>query len=294
MKSKRIQALLWVFLLTLSGMITYVSASTLTIGTDNDLYSWGEDVEFFGTAEPNATISILIVANSTLETVVNSTVSADEDGEYALLLTLPGGANEEIFNVTVSSDGSVASIYFVVVEDDDSTGTQEVTATEELDTNNGKKKGHNKEKGLNAAFNGLNKGKGAKHLYLYEKDPETWEIKEKGAWGKITILPHKDKYIFNAHKLQPDIAYNLINYAPGTDWTEEPDPNPWPGETSVEFGSSTANKGGNIHMKGSWEDDFGGKIWLVLSSDFNDGNGMTAWNPTSYLFEYDLLPEPQG
>jgi hypothetical protein len=31
-----------------------------------------------------------------------------------------------------------------------------------------------------------------------------------------------------------------------------------------------------------------GKVWLVLSDDY-DGNQMIGWQPTEYLFEYDLL-----
>ena len=35
-----------------------------------------------------------------------------------------------------------------------------------------------------SSSNGLNKGKND-HLYLYEKDPETWEIIEDPAWAKM-------------------------------------------------------------------------------------------------------------
>ena len=161
-----------------------------------------------------------------------------------------------------------------------------------------KGKDKQKDKHLKAAYNGLNKGNGAKHLYLYEKDPETWEIVENGSWGKITYIPKHEKFIFNGHRLEPGVAYDLINYAPGVDWSMEPYPNPWPGDNSTEIASGLANEGGNVHLKGSWNGttgeetwDIDGKVWLVPSYDFLLGTGMIGWNPTEYLFEYDLLPK---
>jgi hypothetical protein len=162
------------------------------------------------------------------------------------------------------------------------------------ESNNGKHlaKGKN---GRPAASNGLNNEKSpVQHLYLYEKDPDEWDIIDDGAFGKLTILTHKDKYIFNAHRLNPVLDYSLINYAPGTDWSEEPYPNPWPGEGSVEINSGTTNEEGNIHMKGEWDLETEGKIWLVLSDDFDsvsEPTKMIGWNPTQYLFEYDLITE---
>jgi len=161
----------------------------------------------------------------------------------------------------------------------------------------GLQKGKDKEKHLQAAFNGLNKSKGAMHLYLYEKN-ETWGIVEGGSWGKITYIPHRDKFVFNGHGLEPDVMYDLINYAPGVNWTKGDYPNPWPGANSTRIASDFANEGGNIHLKGSWsgtigEDtwDIDGKVWLVDSDDFELDTGMRLWNPTKYLFEYDLLPQ---
>lgn len=133
-----------------------------------------------------------------------------------------------------------------------------------------------------------NEKRKVKHLYLYEKDPETWQPVEDGAWGKLTILTHKDKYIFNGHGLDLDSDYSLINYAPGTDWTV-PDINPWPAADSLGIGDGATNEEGNIHIKGSLSQTLVGKMWLVLSNDFSEGTGMTGWTPTSYLFEYDLI-----
>jgi len=148
-----------------------------------------------------------------------------------------------------------------------------------------------KEKHTQSAYNGLNKGKKVIHLYLYEKDPTTWEIVENGSWAKLTILTHKDKYIFNAHELEPDDNYTLINYAPETNWTAVYNgdiPDPWPGIGSTEFTSGTVNEEGNLHLKGELDMEIDGKVWLVLSDDY-DGNQMIGWQPTEYLFEYDLL-----
>ncbi len=151
----------------------------------------------------------------------------------------------------------------------------EVESTEESGPNNGLHKGQNKENG-------------AVHLYLYEKDPETWDIVDDGSWGKLTFLPHRDKYVFNGHRLPPDAMYDFINYAPSTDWTEDPYPNPWPGDDSVSIATEKVNKGGNVHMRGTWSAEYVGKVWLVLAGDF-DESGMIGWNPTDYLFEFDLI-----
>lgn len=151
-----------------------------------------------------------------------------------------------------------------------------------------------------AADNGLNKGKSpVEHLYLFEKDPVTWEIVEEGAWAKITILTHKDKFIFNGHGLpvqeegfEDYTDYSLINYAQATVWEDEdgnlienPVPDPWT-ESDILIGSGTVNDEGNVHIKGTWESDIEGKIWLVLSEDYNDiEENLEVWNPELYLFE---------
>ncbi|MHC4642952.1 MAG: hypothetical protein ACYS32_15025 [Planctomycetota bacterium] len=118
------------------------------------------------------------------------------------------------------------------------------------------------------------------HLYLHEKDPDTWEIVEDGAWGSEL------DFVFNGHALVPGEEYTLIYY-----------PDPWPGDGLIELGSGIANDEGDVHIKESVdtgdlpaEDDEneGAKIWLILSSD-SDGSQMVGWNPMEYLFEYDLI-----
>ena len=125
----------------------------------------------------------------------------------------------------------------------------------------------------------------------------TWEIIEGGSWAKLTILTHKDKYIFNAHELEhesePYYNYTLINYAPGTNWTAVYNgdiSDPWPGDGSKNFTSGQVNEGGNLHLKGELDMEIDGKVWLVLSNDYDyAGTQMIRWQPTEYLFEYDLL-----
>lgn len=146
------------------------------------------------------------------------------------------------------------------------------------------------------------------HLYLYQKDPGTWEIVKGGAWGKMTFRTKGSTFdfVFNGHNLEPNTDYSLIYYA-----------DPWPGKgcrvcegTAGGFiAKGTSNNGGNLHLAGSVElntdlpasDDYnsgghegcphdtpclhGAKIWLVLSSDYSENPGMTAWNPDKYLFE---------
>ena len=133
------------------------------------------------------------------------------------------------------------------------------------------------------------------HLYLYEKDPDTWDIVPGGAWGKMkyNLSGPTFDYVFNGHRLEPNTDYSLIYYIePQTTW-------PTPVEV---IDSGTSNGGGNIHLGGSH--DFGhdleivyralghnsSKIWLVLTGDLSaDQTQLVGWNPTEYLFEYDLI-----
>ena len=140
--------------------------------------------------------------------------------------------------------------------------------------------------------NKINEKSNIGHLYLFEKNPETWDIAEKGAWGKLkyTLSGSEFGFAFNGHRLEPEVWYSLIYY-----------PDPWPGEGLYILGESAADEYGNIRISGlentgdmpseldeNWPD--GAKIWLVLSEDV-DGRmqSMIGWAPTEYLFEYDLL-----
>ena len=130
------------------------------------------------------------------------------------------------------------------------------------------------------------------HLYLYEKDPATWDIVEEPSWGKMKYNLSGDefKFVFNGHDLDldPEQSYSLIYY-----------PDPWPGEGLIILGEGTVNEEGNVHIMGSidtgdlpipGDENDGAKIWLVLSEDLPEVNTQwTGWNPESYLFEYDLI-----
>ena len=113
-----------------------------------------------------------------------------------------------------------------------------------------------------------------KTLYLYEKDAD-WYIVWDGAWGKMN-LRSPVRVTFNGHGLTADTDYTLIIY------------NEWPNATII--GSGTANKGGNVNIRGSAELESGDKVWLVLSCDRNDNDQFIAWNPSEYLFEHNRIP----
>lgn len=135
------------------------------------------------------------------------------------------------------------------------------------------------------------------HLYLYEKTPSgSWPIVEGGAWGKMTYNksgPTFD-YVFNGHGLIPEGSYELIYYP-------DKDGNPWPRTDIICLGSGVANVDGDVHVQNSVETDTdlpsttvdinpGAKIWLVESAAVDcTTNTMSGWNPTAYLFEYDLI-----
>jgi len=136
--------------------------------------------------------------------------------------------------------------------------------------------------GVLAGKNGQAGKSNIAHLYLYEKDPDSWDIVEDGAWGKMkyNLSGETFDFVFNGHGLDADMDYTLIVYY-GEDW---------PG-TGICLGNGMTNSGGEIHIAnsvdtGSLED---AKIWLVRSDDQECDFGMTDWNPKEYLFEYDLI-----
>ncbi|MHC4912022.1 MAG: hypothetical protein ACYTE5_03345 [Planctomycetota bacterium] len=131
----------------------------------------------------------------------------------------------------------------------------------------------------------------ATHVRLFEKDPDTWEIVEDGAWGKMKYKAAgpEFRFVFNGHALVPGEDYTLIYY-----------PDPWPGMDLICLGSDRADEDGNVHIAESVdtgdmpapedENADGAKIWLVLSADVDCNEAeMIGWSPTEYLFEYDLI-----
>ncbi len=116
------------------------------------------------------------------------------------------------------------------------------------------------------------------HVYLVEKNPDDWTIVEGGAWG---VLNYKasGKFVFNGKGLEPNTDYTLIEYPkPQDTW-------PWPVN---EMASGTSNGKGNINLEGNFDIEPGDYIWLVLTDDIVGGS-LSGWNPTEYLFEYDVI-----
>jgi hypothetical protein len=134
--------------------------------------------------------------------------------------------------------------------------------------------------------------------------PGPWPVfLDNGMWGKLdySLWGKEFKFSFEGKRLLPKKNYTLIYYA-----------DPWPGNYSICLGSGKTNKAGNIEIHGSQDigtglpvsgdanykavpngsGAVGAKIWLVLSDDVKCTNGssnMLNWNPTAYLFEYNLI-----
>jgi hypothetical protein len=135
------------------------------------------------------------------------------------------------------------------------------------------------------------------HVYLFEKDPTTWEIVPDGAWGKMryrTAGPYFD-FTFNGHHLEPGWEYTLVYY-----------PDPWPANGLICLGTGMADDYGDVHIAGDvdtgslpaeYDENYGvgAKIWLIGTGDADcDMQYMVGWNPTEYLFEYDLITYDAG
>lgn len=130
---------------------------------------------------------------------------------------------------------------------------------------------------------------GALQLQLFQKNPVNWSIIDGGARGELEY----GKFSFSAVGLDNGKSYTLIRYT-----------DPWSTHQVVCLGSSVTY-GMQTFMKvdGKWRfvntagikitgtmQPGGPKVWLVLSSDVNCvTQKMTAWNPTKYLFENNLI-----
>lgn len=91
-----------------------------------------------------------------------------------------------------------------------------------------------------------------------------------------------------------DKPNTLYLYEKDTDYTLISYTDPWPG-SPVCLAAGTSNNGGNINLQGTVDlgKSEGIKIWLVLSSDVDcDTPAMIGWNPGEYLFEHNLVPNP--
>ncbi len=135
-------------------------------------------------------------------------------------------------------------------------------------------------------------------------------ILDNNRYGKMdySLWGPKVKFSFQGKRLLPKTEYTLIYY-----------PDDWPGDGLICLGNGKSNKAGNISINGNKDigtslptpakdtsdnpidynfnpispsGAVGAKIWLVLTNDVNCGNGtsrMNVWNPTAYLFEYNLI-----
>ena len=127
-----------------------------------------------------------------------------------------------------------------------------------------------------AADNGLNDNGKASQLYLFEKNPSDWSIVDDGAWGKM--MYKSDSFVFNGHGLEAGEEYTLIRYT-----------DPWPGTPVKCLSNGVSNNGGNLNLAGEILEG-GPKVWLVLSDDVDCTTElMTGWNPSEYLFEYNVI-----
>ena len=150
---------------------------------------------------------------------------------------------------------------------------------------------------------------------LWEKNPDTWEIVEDGAWAKLkyNLEGETFDFVFNGHGLEANTEYSLIYYADFEDRM-----NVWGGNNpGALIASGTSNGGGNIHLMGPVElnmdlpcspdanidihdysgppDNYvnahGAKIWLVPSDCLTGSTDLPVviWAPTRFLFETDLI-----
>ena len=140
-------------------------------------------------------------------------------------------------------------------------------------------------------------------VYLYEKDPTTWDVIGNGGVAMMKYMPEATVFYFQlmARKLLPETEYTLIYY-----------PDPWPGSGLICLGSGCSDEYGGLRINGYYcptnpnysppistgnmpapgdeNYGYGAKIWLVLSSDVDCVNQqMIAWQPTTYLFENALI-----
>ena len=138
---------------------------------------------------------------------------------------------------------------------------------------------------------------------LVSKTPSgAWPVIWTGAFGVLKYAPSGSTFDFefDGHRLQANTSYSLIYYADG-----------WPGNhPGALIATGTSNSNGDLPLSGT--DDLGmdlpdpadanyptgAKIWLVPSSNYNSSTkSMTAFNPSSYLFEnnwvvYDDIDVP--
>ena len=122
-------------------------------------------------------------------------------------------------------------------------------------------------------------------LKLENKDPNTWQPITDNTFGQLVFkspYPTFD-YDLTVQGLDPETDYSLI-YCAGGDW-------PCTGGIRIaEFktdSSGAATDSGNPDIQ---TDLHSAKIWVILSSDWDDTNHrMIGWHQAKYLFEWNLI-----
>ncbi len=153
-----------------------------------------------------------------------------------------------------------------------------------------------------------------KALILENKDPaDAWNIIDDNRVATLIYNPRGNNfnYALIGSGLEPNTEYSLIYYADKAERFTY-----WGGDNPgalIGIGTTTTN--GNLAMDGSinlnmnlpcppdanidgvdytiedgYSNAHGAKLWLVPSSDYNEGEKrVTVYNPTDYLFETDLI-----
>lgn len=149
---------------------------------------------------------------------------------------------------------------------------------------------------------------GIRTLTLENKNPLDWTIIEDDIYAEVTYNPCCPTFTgtVEVYGLDEQTEYGLIYYADQQDRFEN-----WGGNPIKEIITFTGNGiydfdinlASCLPMEGDWnicaEADYtqspdfyehgkGAKLWIVPTTDY-DVEDMTAWNPTTYLFETDLI-----
>ncbi len=134
-------------------------------------------------------------------------------------------------------------------------------------------------------------GVNAPVLGLVTKD-SSWDIVDgqRGGFLLYNTSGPEFYYLVSVSGLASTTSYTLIYYF-----------DPWPGAGGFAIAAGVTDASGNLFLVGEVdlnssipvEDDpniadGGGKLWLVLSSDYREGQ-MTRWTPEGYLFEHNLI-----
>ena len=120
-------------------------------------------------------------------------------------------------------------------------------------------------------------------LLMENKDAGWSVIKGDGIWGvlKFNESGSTFNYTFKGYGLAAGTNYSLIYY---------PEPAAWPNPVTIIGSGLTV--GNDLTLSGTPDlgmDLTNAKIWLVLSSDINASSQLSGWNPTKYLYEYNLI-----